>query len=64
MTNLGPAPAPALQPLRPGDREARERQRRASPHKASPVSAPPDPEWEKVAEIDQGEETHQLDERA
>jgi hypothetical protein len=64
MTNLGPAPAPALQPMRPGDREPRERPRPAVPHKVSPVSSLPDPDLETVAEIDQGEEAHQLDERA
>jgi hypothetical protein len=65
MTELGPAPATPLQPLRPADRDPRERQRYSAPHKASSQVFPKrDPEPESVADFEKGEETRQLDERA
>jgi hypothetical protein len=65
MTDLGPAPATPLQPLRPADRDPRERQQHAASHKASSqVSPQRDPDPESVADFEKGDETHQLDERA
>jgi 6-phosphogluconolactonase (cycloisomerase 2 family) len=54
-----------LQPLRLEDRESRERERQAAPHKARhKASAKPDGELEATADLGKDEETHQLDERA
>ena len=65
MTSLGPAPAPSLQPLRLEDRESRERERQAAPHKArQKSSSKPGGELEAAADLGKDEETHQLDERA
>lgn len=64
MNDLGPAPASPLQPLRPGDRDPRERQRYLAPPKASPAAPPRDPEPESVADFEKGDDLHQLDERA
>jgi len=66
MTNLGPTPASSLQPLRPGDRDPRERQHHhGAPRKPATQDSPQsDSAMESVAEFDKEGEAHQLDERA
>ena len=62
MTNLGPTPAPRLEPLRPGERDRGLNDRPPMPHKPLPKRTK-NLEAENEADFVKDED-HQLDERA
>jgi len=65
MESLGPGPAARLEATRLGDRDSRQREPHSAPRKAAP-QAPPSraSELDLGVDLENGENSHQLDERA
>ena len=65
MESLGPGPASRLEATRLSDRDSRQREPHSAPHKVA-LQVPPSraTELDLGVEFENGENSHQLDERA